>query len=66
MYNTDFLPQLEAFRRHLCGVSGEDIRRSNEGSIMYSLPAKVKIIPCEPNEHGEYLSVKLLDETGSY
>ena len=48
MYNTDFLSQIEAFRRNLFGVS------ENRGvGKVYSLPPDIKVVPCFEDINGE-------------
>mgnify|MGYP001584865661 CR=1 FL=1 len=60
MYNTDFEPQLQAFREHLFGYGCLDPRTaSDEAHRRYSLPPNVKIEPCLKNENGEWVPSKL-------
>ncbi|MBS3072776.1 hypothetical protein J4477_02995 [Candidatus Pacearchaeota archaeon] len=60
MYNTDFSSQLDAFRNDLFGNNYADTKTlSDEVHLRYTLPQAIKLNPCEQNEHGEYVSVKL-------
>jgi hypothetical protein len=49
MYNIDFLPQLEAARRHL------GLDRYVPESARYMPPPDVKMIPCHEDTNGEWV-----------
>jgi len=56
MYNTDFLPQLERFRRHLFRAGFTDpINASNEAHRRYSPPPGVKVVECYEDTNREYV-----------
>ncbi len=57
MYNTDFLPQLEKFKRHLWGAGCVDTRAAAEEASRrgYVPPADVKIVPCYEDINGEWV-----------
>ncbi len=59
MYNTDFLPQMEEFRKYLWGAGRVDTRAAaEEGARMSYLPPKdVEIIPCRQAPSGELVPV---------
>ena len=59
MFDIDYLPQLEKFRKHLFGSNPESPR---ENYSNYSLPPNVKIIECERDENGEWVPKKDLEE----
>jgi len=62
MYNTDFLPQLEEFERSLFGPGCMDTRASSDKAhAMYTLPKNIQLIPCKPNENGEYVPITALE-----
>ncbi|MBS3079660.1 hypothetical protein J4218_06060 [Candidatus Pacearchaeota archaeon] len=60
MYNTDFLPQLEASRRHLFGSldTRDAVRRMNN----YVPPSNLQVLPCVEDTNGEWVPQIVLEE----
>ncbi|MEK6873384.1 MAG: hypothetical protein AABW91_00930 [Nanoarchaeota archaeon] len=62
MYNTDFLPQIERFRRHLFGAGADNPRASSDqANISYCLPSNISLIPCVEDNNGEYVPITALE-----
>jgi len=57
MYNIDFLPQLEEFRKHLWGAGCVDVQVAAEKASRrgYVPPADVEILPCYEDTNGEWV-----------
>lgn len=53
MYNIDFLPQIEAHRRHLYGHSDPDEALDN-AERMAALPREIKTVKCYQDTNGEW------------
>jgi hypothetical protein len=77
VYNTDFLPQMEKFRRHLFGsmphspaLPYEDVHslaherprgHGPDDASRYVLPPGVKILPCYEDINGEWVPYPVED-----
>lgn len=57
MYNTDFTPQIEKFRRHLWGAGCVDTRAAAKRASQsgYVSPASVEKLPCYEDANGEWV-----------
>lgn len=54
MYNVDFLPQLEASRRHLFGSSGIPPDKLEAAMILLEMKP-FKTVPCHQDTNGEWV-----------
>jgi len=59
MYNIDFLPQLEASRRHIFG-SGDPRELGMRNH--YSIPLGVEVLECVEDINGEWVPKRALDD----
>ncbi len=58
MYNTDFLPQMEKYRRELFGVAGivdPQGAAASAAAMNYFPPLGMKMVPCHEDTNGEWV-----------
>jgi hypothetical protein len=61
MYNTDFLSQLEASRRHLFGSNTDPRTTSDEAYNRYSIPPGLRVLECNEDSNGEFVPQEALE-----
>ena len=59
MYNTDYLPQIEAFRRDLFGNFTEE--QIEDARIRYVSPKDMKMVKCVEDSNGEFVPISSLE-----